>query len=115
MENYRKQDSPSHEREALLSRLCLKSSPLSLKAELIEAVMPLHQVIRYANQAAKTRTPVYICVEEELAPKRYQRTVLKGHFRSSVTPARQIMFVPSNQDILHLLSIDAILSIQKAA
>lgn len=115
MENYHKQDSRSLDRRLSAGRRCLQRPSLSLNADLIETVMPLHQIIRYANQAAQTRTPVYICVEEKRGPKNYQRTVLKGLFRSSVTPARQVMFVPTNRDTLYLLSIDDILSIQKAA
>lgn len=114
MENYRNQDSLGRRCGTGLEERLPYGSLTTLNAELLYAVMPLHQIIRYANHASRNRTPVYICVEEEVSPHRYQRKVLKGVFRSPVTNNRQIMFLPINKDILYLLSIDDILSVQKA-
>lgn len=82
--------------------------------EIFDTVMPLHQVIRFANQAAKKNELIYVIVEQQINRKTFQRTKLKGSFRTPVNKNRQIAFESADKKILFLLPIESILSIQLA-
>lgn len=78
-------------------------------------VMPLYQIIRFANQAAEKKQTVYIEIEKQLPNGNYTSSKVKGVFRSGVNSNRQIAFVSHSDAMLYLLKIEQILSIQLAA
>lgn len=79
---------------------------------LIDKVMPLHQVIRFANQAAKKNDAVYVTIEQAATNGKFNRTTLKGRFRSSLNNNRQITFMSDTNNVLYILKIDQILAIE---
>ncbi|MGP6138753.1 MULTISPECIES: hypothetical protein [unclassified Jeotgalibaca] len=81
---------------------------------LTEAVMPLYQVIRFANQAAERKQTVLITVEHKLGKNAYTRSTMKGMFRSGVNQNKQVTFESFNRKFLHFFNIDQILAIQIA-
>lgn len=86
----------------------------SIQPELIDSVMPLYQIIRFANQASKHRLKVYTTIEFKRTNGSYTRKTFKGVFRSLVNENRQIVFETSNPNITYILSIEQLLAIQLA-
>ena len=80
--------------------------------DVFDPVMPLHQIILFANQAAFKKNIVSITIEQEINKKAFKRSTLKGVFRSGVNRNRQITFESEDKKLIHLLSIESILSIQ---
>ena len=76
------------------------------------SVMPLHQIIFFANQAAFKKNTVSITIEQEINKKAFKRSSIKGMFRTGVNQNRQITFESEDKKLIHLLSIESILSIQ---
>ena len=89
------------------SHLSLATNP-----ELSHAVMPLYQIIRFANQAAGLKKKVSITIERKLGHAQYERLELIGTFGSSVNTNKQITF-KSDQGMVYILKIDQILAIQQ--
>ena len=81
---------------------------------LMDKVMPLHQVIRFANQAASKKQSVYVTIEQATTNRKFNRTILKGRFRTSLNNNRQITFTSDNNKVMYLLKIDQILAIELA-
>lgn len=88
------------------------SSVQSINEAILDKVMPIHQVVRFANQAFENRTAVYVVIEEKHGPKSYTRTLVWGSFKSRVTPKRQVMFTTADKKVTYLLNISQILAIQ---
>lgn len=86
----------------------------SIHPELIDSVMPLYQIIRFANQASKNRLIVYATIEFKRANGSYTQKTFKGVFRSLVNENRQIVFETNNPNITYILSIEQLLAIQLA-
>ncbi|WP_373836258.1 hypothetical protein [Jeotgalibaca arthritidis] len=89
------------------SHLSLATNP-----ELSHAVMPLYQIIRFANQAAGLKKKVSITIERKLGHAQYERLELIGTFGSSVNTNKQITF-KADQGMVYILKIDQILAIQQ--
>ena len=81
---------------------------------LMDKVMPLHQVIRFANQAASKKQSVYVTIEQATTNGKFNRTILKGCFRTLLNNNRQITFMSDNNKVMFLLKIDQILAIELA-
>jgi len=79
---------------------------------ILNKVMPLHQVIRFANQAFKKNKVVCIVIEQKLGPKAYTRSAVTGSFKTGVNVNRKIMFTSSDKKMTYLLIVDQILAIQ---
>ena len=92
-----------------------KNNPTSVNPVLTEVVMPLYQVIRFANQAAERKQAVVITVEYKLDDHTYTRSTMQGKFRSSVNKNKQITFESINRKFLHFFNVEQILSIQNVA
>lgn len=88
------------------------SSVHSINEAILDKVMPIHQVVRFANQAYENHKPVYAVIEEKQGPKSYTRTLVWGIFNSRVTPKRQVMFTTADKKVTYLLNISQILAIQ---
>lgn len=88
------------------------SSVQSINEAILDKVMPIHQVVRFANQAFENHMPVYVVIEEKHGPKSYTRTLVWGSFNSRVTSKRQIMFTTADKKVTYLLNISQILVIQ---
>lgn len=81
---------------------------------LADAVMPLYQVIRFANQAAEKKQTVIITIEQKQADQTYLRSTMKGIFRSGVNRNKQVTFESADRKFLHFFSIEQVLAIQIA-
>lgn len=92
-----------------------KNNRTPINPVLTEVVMPLYQVIRFANQAAERKQAVVITVEFKLDDHTYTRSTMKGKFRSSVNKNKQITFESINRKFLHFFNVEQILSIQSIA
>ena len=92
-----------------------KNNATSVNPVLTEVVMPLYQVIRFANQAAERKQAVVITVEYKLDDHTYTRYTMQGKFRSSVNKNKQITFESINRKFLHFFNVEQILSIQNVA
>lgn len=112
MQNYIYPVSNNNVNTSNKSHLRPLSSVPSINEAILDKVMPLHQVIRFANQAFENHTPVYVVIEEKHGPKSYTRTLVWGIFNSHVTPKRQIMFTTADKKVTYLLNINQVLSIQ---
>lgn len=104
----------SNHRESTPKKTYLRpiSSVRSINADILDKVMPIHQVVRFANQAFENHIPVYAVIEEKQGPKVYTRTLVWGIFNSRVTPKRQVMFTTADKKVTYLLHISQILAIQ---
>ncbi|HJB24142.1 MAG TPA: hypothetical protein H9946_08315 [Candidatus Jeotgalibaca pullicola] len=110
MENYY----DNHFLSAEGSRSTLQSAlPVSIHSELTNSVMPLYQIIRFANQAAINKKKVSITIEKKLGHNQYTRQLLTGTFNSKLNKNKQIAFKTAENDMVHLLKIDQILAIQQ--
>jgi hypothetical protein len=112
MQNYIYPVSNNNENPSKKSYLRPLSSVQSINEAILDKVMPIHQVVRFANQAFENHTPVYVVIEEKLGPKSYTRTLVWGKFNSRVTPKRQVMFTTADKKVTYLLNISQILAIQ---
>lgn len=79
---------------------------------LTDFVMPLYQVIRFANQAAEKRQRVVITVENKIDNHTFTRSTIQGVFRSGVSQNKQVTFESADGKFLHFFKIEQILSIQ---
>lgn len=79
---------------------------------LMDKVMPLYQIIRFANQAAEKKQVIYATIEQAATNGKFNRTTLKGRFCSSLNDNRQIIFMTENNNVIYLLKIDQILTIE---
>jgi hypothetical protein len=104
----------SNTNEHISNKSCLRPVPSgrSINEAILDKVMPLHQVIRFANQAYENHKPVYAVIEEKHGPKSYTRTLVWGIFSSRVTPKRQVMFTTADKKVTYLLNVSQILAIQ---
>ncbi|CZQ82573.1 Hypothetical protein Tpal_334 [Trichococcus palustris] len=109
MENY--QSPASDKKKFFLNPV--KAVPAANK-RILDKVMPVHQVIRFANQAFEKNKTVCIVIEQKMGPKAYTRSAVTGAFKTGVNTNRQIMFTSSDKKMTYLLIIDQILAIQLA-
>ena len=112
MQNYIYPVSNNNETPSKKAYLRPLSSVQSINEAILDKVMPIHQVVRFANQAFENHTPVYVVIEEKQGPKSYTRTLVWGKFNSRVTPKRQVMFTTADKKVTYLLNISQILAIQ---
>lgn len=112
MQNYIYPVSTNNENPSNKSYLRPLSSVHSINEAILDKVMPIHQVIRFANQAFENNHPVYVVIEEKHGPKSYTRSLVWGSFNSHVTPKRQIMFTTADKKVTYLLNISQVLAIQ---
>ncbi|PTQ86406.1 hypothetical protein C8U37_101247 [Trichococcus patagoniensis] len=112
MQNYIYPVSNNNETPSKKSYLRPLSSVHSINEAILDKVMPIHQVVRFANQAFENNTPVYVVIEEKQGPKAYTRTLVWGKFNSRVTLKRQVMFTTADKKVTYLLNISQILAIQ---
>ena len=111
MQNYIYPVSTNNENPSNKSYLRPLSSVHSINEAILDKVMPIHQVIRFANQAFENNNPVYVVIEEKHGPKSYTRSLVWGSFNSRVTPKRQIMFTTADKKVTYLLNISQVLAI----
>lgn len=112
METY----NPSHSLfSARVDSCSFRAEQSYFQQDLFNRVMPLYQVIRFVNQAAAKKEPVYITVEKQINKKNFLRFTMKGIFRKAVNQNRQVAFESSDKKTLHLLPVESILSIQLAS
>lgn len=79
---------------------------------ILDKVMPVHQVIRFANQAFEKNKIVCLVIEQKIGPKAYTRSAVTGSFKTGVTVNRRIMFTSLDKKMTYLLIVDQILAIQ---
>ena len=80
MQNYIYPVSTNNENPSNKSYLRPLSSVHSINEAILDKVMPIHQVIRFANQAFENNNPVYVVIEEAWTEIVYQITRL-GFFQ----------------------------------
>ena len=88
MQNYIYPVSNNNETPSKKAYLRPLSSVQSINEAILDKVMPIHQVVRFANQAFENHTPVYVVIEEKQGPKSYTKNTGLGQVQFPRNPEK---------------------------